>query len=130
MPIYEVIKSGLIKAGSIEEYQIGERFKSDVPLKNPATLGRVQVLNAAGQVEFVNQLEAKPQVEVDQDEVTAELEQAEEPQEEINVIEVSFDVDKADKQALLAKAKELGIKGAHLFGEKRLREEVALLLDK
>lgn len=125
MPIYEVIKGGLIKDNSINEYQIGEKFETKSPIKDQATLNRVRVLSASAQVEFVNQLETTS------DEDIIEASDGEpEPEPEINVIVVSFDVDKADKEALLAKAKELGIRGAHLFGEKRLRKEIALLLDK
>lgn len=140
MPIYEVIKGGLIKPNSIHEYEVGEKFKRDTPIKDATTLGRVRVLSASGQVEFVNQLntESSDQIETDQRAGTSEQEPQEEHQSEqeaeseaeSNVIEIKFDVENADKEALLSKAKELGIRGAHLFGEKRLREEIGLLLNK
>lgn len=133
MPIYEVIKGGLIKDNSINEYQIGDKFETKSPIKDQATLNRVRVLSASAQVEFVNQLQSADTEDATEDADFNDQRAATfepDPEPEINVIVVSFDVDKADKEALLAKAKELGIKGAHLFGEKRLREEVKLLLDK
>ena len=125
MPIYEVTKGGLIKANSIHEYEVGEKFETKSPITDQATLRRVRVLSGSGQVEFVNQLDDQQATEEAAEEAVEEV-----SEEESNVIEVKFDIENADKEALLSKAKELSIRGAHLFGEDRLRKEIGLLLNK
>jgi len=127
MPVYEVIKTGLIKGSSIHEYAVGEKFSTSTPINDSSILSRVRVLSGAAQKEFSQADQAAATVEKveELDQVADSSDAVEDAVEESAVIEVEFNPETASIEDLRLKAKELGIKGVHLFGEEKLRETVA-----
>jgi hypothetical protein len=85
------------------------------------------VLSGAAQKEFSQADQAAATVEKveELDQVADSSDAVEDAVEESAVIEVEFNPETASIEDLRLKAKELGIKGVHLFGEEKLRETVA-----
>jgi len=133
MPVYEVTKTGLIKGNSIHEYAIGEKFSTTAPIKDASILSRVRVLSGAAQKEFAEQIDQGAATideaeQFDQGAATSDVVE-DAAVEEPTVIEVEFNPETASIEDLKLKAKELGIKGAHLYAEEKLRQTVATYMN-